>query len=140
MGDLMTLVVKAWLGRVWLPLGYESWDSYVKGEFEYAPLHLPRDERRAVVALLRGQGMSTRAIGSATGSDHATVVRDLAAGANAPPDDPAPVTGLDGKTYRNPEPKELPPLDAEVVEEPQQETPKTTVCCPTCGGTGEVTK
>jgi hypothetical protein len=80
MGDLMGELVKAYLGRVWIALGYESWADYIKGEFGYAPLLLPRDERAAVVALLRGQGMSARAIGAATGVSHQTVRNDELAG------------------------------------------------------------
>jgi hypothetical protein len=86
MGDLMAEVVKAYIGRVWVALGYQSWADYIKGEFNHAPLWLPRDERKAVVELLRGQGMSTRAIGPAVGVDQATVVRDLSGDANASPD------------------------------------------------------
>jgi lambda repressor-like predicted transcriptional regulator len=113
-GDLMILVAKAWQGRVWIALGYDSWPEYIKGEFNHAPLSLPRDERKAVVALLRGQGMSTRAIGSATGVDQKTIVNDLAAGEEN--SSPQPVTGLDGKTYPKPEPDTI---NAEVVEEPE---------------------
>jgi hypothetical protein len=77
MGDLMLLVARAWIGRVWLALGYESWADYIKGEFDRAPLYLPRDERKAVVALLRGQGMSQRPIADAVGVSQKTVDRDL---------------------------------------------------------------
>ena len=49
---------------------------------------------------MREIGMSTRAIGSATGISHTEVGRSLRGGTNVPPDaDPAPVTGTDGKTY-----------------------------------------
>ena len=99
-GDLMILVAKAWQGRVWIALDYESWADYIKGEFSHAPLSLPREERRAVVSLLRGQGMSTRAIGSATGTDEKTVRNDLAgAEFSAPESEDVPITGLDGKSY-----------------------------------------
>jgi hypothetical protein len=77
MGDLMLLVARAWIGRVWLALGYESWADYIQGEFDRAPLYLPRDERKAVVALLRGQGMSQRPIADAVGVSQKTVDRDL---------------------------------------------------------------
>lgn len=142
MGDLMMLVAKAHSGRVWIALGYESWRDYIKGEFEHAPLHLPRDERRAVVALLRGQGMSTRAIEPAVGVGHGTVVRDLATGPNGPVEpEPVPVTGLDGRNYtitdRRPSGgAPTPPDEPEVV----QPAPLITVTCPTCGGTGKVTQ
>jgi hypothetical protein len=104
-GDLMILVAKAWQGRVWIALGYGSWPDYVKGEFNHAPLWLPPGERKAVVALLHGQGMSTRAIGAAAGVSDGTVRNDLAGAQNyAPESGPVPITGVDGKTYNPPAP------------------------------------
>jgi hypothetical protein len=131
MGDLMLLIAKAHFGRVWLVLGHDSWADYLKAEFDYAPLHLPRHERKAVSMFLRGQGMSTRAIGPAVGVDQATVVRDLSGDANASPDSEfVQVTGLDGKTYTvtcpQPEPVQPAPI-------------QDTTTCPTCGGTGRIT-
>jgi ParB-like chromosome segregation protein Spo0J len=58
--------------------------------------HLTPVERAEVVATLRKAKLSTRAIAKAVGVDHSTVVRDLAAGASAPPD---AITGADGKSY-----------------------------------------
>jgi hypothetical protein len=101
MGDLMILVSKAWHGRVWIALGYESWPDYIKGEFDHAPMALPPDERRAVSVLLRGQGMSTRAIAPAVGVHHDTVASDLSPVGNPTPEfEAVPITGLDGKTYQ----------------------------------------
>lgn len=101
MGNLMMLVSKAWHGRVWIALGYESWSGYIKGEFDHAPLALPREERQAVSVLLRGQGMSTRAIAPALGVHHDTLASDLSPVGNPTPESEAgPITGLDGKTYQ----------------------------------------
>jgi hypothetical protein len=144
MGDLMGEIVRAHLGQAWLALGYESWTDYVKGEFDYAPLSLPREERRAVTVLLRKQGMSTRAIAAVEGVDQKTVVNDLNAGEeiSSPDEEPLdveteelpPVQGLDGKTYPpnrpTPEPIQEPNLTTEVVY----------IQCPTCHGTGEITQ
>lgn len=135
MGDLIELVAKAHIGRVWVALGYESWAGYVDQEFGYAPLALPPKERKAVTALLRGQGMSQRAIGTATGVDVATVHRDLSGVANATPEDQnVQVTGLDGKNYTVTCPT---PESPEVMEPPP---PPRTITCPTCGGSGKVTR
>lgn len=58
---------------------------------------IPAEHRRAIVATLRKQGHSLRAIAGAVGSDKRTVQRDLkSTGATAPV--PERVTGLDGKT------------------------------------------
>lgn len=136
MGDLMLDVVKAHQGRAWIALGYEAWPDYIKGEFGHAPLSLPREQRRAVVALLRGQGMSTRAIAPALGVDNKTVHNDLSTVENSTVDDEyVPVTGLDGRvrdysvTCTNPQTstqEEVPPA------------PPITITCPTCGGTGRI--
>lgn len=84
-----------------------------------------------MVALLRGQGMSTRAIGAATGVSYDTVQKDLAGDRNL---SPKPVTGLDGKTYTRSEPKPKDIVDVEVIEEPTEQP------CPHCAGTGKVSK
>lgn len=88
------LIAEAYQGRIWLALGYATWSEYVVGEF--GVLRLGRTERVEAVRDLREAGMSTRAIGAALGVDHTTVMDDMAGGGNPPP---APVTGLDGKTY-----------------------------------------
>jgi hypothetical protein len=110
MSDLMTLVVEAHIGRVWIALGYKSWPKYIKGEFQHAPLHFPAEERKAVVALLRGQGMSTRAIGAATGVSKDTVQRELA--------------GVSNETPAHVE-QELPPLPADYINTPGAVTDST---------------
>ncbi|GAB2906757.1 hypothetical protein GCM10027047_01220 [Rhodococcus aerolatus] len=130
------LIVAAYQGRVWTALGYDSWDDYCENEFGGSRIRLPREERREVVSSLRDQGMSLRAIASATGQSEPTVRRDLAGASSdapatertAPPhvtdlitaDDlaelnqPAPprTTGTDGKSYRRPEPKGVGSTDA----------------------------
>lgn len=161
MGDIMSDIAAAHIGRVWIALGYASWGDYIKGEFNHAPLSLPREERKAVVSLLRGQGMSTRAIAPVIGVDKDTVRRDLSGGVNTPPDsepldveevdedvlaeeliaaEPVKITGLDGKTYT---PKPQSPITdfypkGEGAAQPAP--PQQTVPCPTCGGTGKVTQ
>ncbi|MGH3095125.1 MAG: helix-turn-helix domain-containing protein [Streptosporangiales bacterium] len=93
--ELVELIAEAYDGRVWEPLGYSDWDSYIRAEFySVGRLRLTRDERRDLVVGLRSQGMSTRAIGTALGVSHTEVQRS--GGTNVPP---APVTGLDGKEY-----------------------------------------
>lgn len=153
MGDIMSDIAKAHIGRVWIALGYATWGDYLKGEFDHAPLFLPRDERKAVTSLLRAQGMSTRAIAAAEGVDQKTVVNDLSAGEeNSSPEaepldvefdedelaeeliaaEPVKITGLDGRSYQPNRPQ---PTAVEV-----QPAPAQTVTCPTCHGTGKVTQ
>lgn len=112
-------LVEAWHGRADLALGYESWDAYCGAEFTEARMLRPTPEqRREIVAVMRGEGMSTRAIGSAIGVHHDTVAEDVKKSAVG---NPTPVTGTDGKTYTprpEPEPDED-VFDAEVIGEPE---------------------
>ena len=101
------LIKQAYQSRAWSALGYSSWDDYCTREFGTSRIRLPREERQEVVASMREIGMSTRAIGSATGMSHTEVGRSLRGGTNVPPADPAPVTGTDGKTY-SPRPGSIP--------------------------------
>lgn len=88
-------IVEAYRNRDWITLGYADWDTLCSEEFGGARIALPADDRRAVVADLRGAGMSTRAIGSALGVHKDTVRNDLAAtGENSPVDT---VQSLDGR-------------------------------------------
>lgn len=95
--DVRELIVTAYHGRVWIPLGYKSWDAWVDGEFLTIPIALPREERRKQVASLRDQGLSLRAIAAVTGTDHKTASNDLLSGGENSP--PARTTGSDGKSY-----------------------------------------
>lgn len=110
-------ITKAFQGRAWSALGYESWDDYCDAEFDGARLKLPREERTMVVASLADAGMSTRAIAAATGASRTTVISDIRSSEvvqSVPPDeddeivdaeviDNPPeartVTGVDGKSY-----------------------------------------
>lgn len=67
------------------------------------PMRLARSERQEMIQMLSAKGMSTRAIAPIVGvSDRR--VRQIAeeVGSNFPP---APIEGMDGKTYTRPEPR-----------------------------------
>lgn len=103
------LIVKAFVGRAWTALGYESWDTYCAGEFSEARMvRLDREQRREIVAEMRQAGMSTRAIASGLGVGNKTVARDLASVSGDTDDEestdafasverPTTVTSLDGR-------------------------------------------
>lgn len=118
--EIGELIAEAYQGRVWEPLGYTDWDTYVREEFaSVSRLRLTRDERRDMVVSLRSVGMSTRAIGGALGVSHTEVQRS--AGTNVPP---APVTGLDGKEYAPQVPHRVPAvIDGEVLDETESAAP-----------------
>lgn len=88
-------LVSLWRERAWLSLGYASWDELCDAEFGVR-MALPREERREVVADLRAEGMSTRAIGSALGIGNGTVHRDLATVPSGTVE-PARISSLDGR-------------------------------------------
>ena len=89
-------LVSLWRERAWLSLGYLSWDELCDAEFGVR-MSLPRVERPAIVAGLRAEGMSTRAIGSALGMSEPTVRRDLSTASYDAVEPPARITGLDGR-------------------------------------------
>lgn len=110
--ELQQDITDAYHARDWQTLGYDTWEAYVAGEFGHALPRLGRDERRELVVSLRAEGLSTRAIASATGSSVGTVHGDMAtcselntsddeddADPELEPKPERPVTGLDGKTY-----------------------------------------
>lgn len=95
---IITLIEQAESGKAWQALGYQSWTAYVQSEFAESLTRLQRAERIPVVQKLSSTGMSTRAIASVVGAGKSTVDRDLAGVPDGTPA-PAPVTGIDGKTY-----------------------------------------
>lgn len=126
---LHVLVAEAKDGNAHLALGYASWTAYLAEVLGEEPLRLARDQRQELVGYLAGEGMSARAIAPIVGVDRKTVDRDIAGGANVPPEpdpqeaarqavarafsqaeevpakaEPAKVTGLDGKSYTKPAP------------------------------------
>lgn len=74
-GELLPLIVEAYQRRAWVALGYAGWEEYCDAELR--GIRLPIEDRRLVVAGLREDGMSTRAIGAAVGVTHTQVQRDL---------------------------------------------------------------
>jgi hypothetical protein len=114
MNDLAALVQQSWDAKDWRVLGYDSWQSYTVGEFGHGDTAIKA--RQVIVSMLRGTGLSQRAIAAETGASVATVNNDIADLSTAPPEGdpttidrrPRPtvqepeqslrVTGLDGRT------------------------------------------
>lgn len=126
---LWAQIVKAYQGRAWLALGYDSWDSYCDAEFDGCRLRLPREDRREVVASLAEQGMSTRAIAAATGINRETVRQELAGDNFLPPaprqppvptgDDEPVGTPLESNPHDSGSVVDDDIVDAEIVEFPR---------------------
>jgi len=112
--QLMALLEEAALGQIHVALGYPSWTAYVKDAVQITPVD--DTQRKALVSLMSGKGMSQRAIADVVGVNQATVSRDLKGDASASTGESV---GTDGKTYkREPKKPKEEPLDVEVVEEP----------------------
>ena len=80
LADVHSLIVQAWEGRVWEPLGYETWDAWIDANFRGLQLRPPREQRDEVVQSMREAGMSMRAISQATDLSYSTVQRVARAG------------------------------------------------------------
>ena len=103
LADVHSLIVQAWEGRVWEPLGYETWDAWIDANFRGLQLRPPREQRDEVVQSMREAGMSMRAISQATDLSYSTVQRVAPAGdPNGSPEESSNVVGLDGKSYKKP--------------------------------------
>lgn len=72
------LLLTAWRGRVWTALGHPTWEAWVATELGTVRLHLPIEQRRAVAATWRREGMSQRAIATGLAVSKGTVATDLA--------------------------------------------------------------
>jgi hypothetical protein len=110
-------------------LGFKSWPDYIADVARREMPNIARsvEQRRQVVALLAGEGMSQRAIAEAVGVSQKTVDRDLDQVSHddspcpatdfadsAPVTTPDTVTGRDGKQYpAKPKPKPDAPKPAE---------------------------
>lgn len=103
LADVHSLIVQAWEGRVWEPLGFATWDAWIDANFRGLQLRPPREQREEVVQSMREAGMSVRAISQATDLSYGTVHRSAAAGdPNGSPEHESNVVGLDGKSYTKP--------------------------------------
>jgi len=123
MASLYSLLAEAKAGSIHVALGFESWTAYMADAVTLRPKD--KLERKELVALLSGEGLSTRAIAEIIpNTSRATVGRDAAeaAGSNEPAD--KKVTGLDGveqpkKKKATPKPKADKKTDVEEDEGPK---------------------
>lgn len=111
--DMDELMFDAFSHRVWVGLGYETWEGW-RGSLT---VRKSVSERRALTAKMHKRGMSTRAIGAALGNSEGTVRNDLKASAQDYAVEPLTdsdgnpivesekITGTNGKSYKRPEPK-----------------------------------
>jgi transposase len=113
--ELGALLTQAQAGEIHKALGLKSWTAYIADSLN---IDVPqREDRKAVVSFLSGQGLSQRAIAAMTGVSQKTIDRDLE-GEDDDDDENATVTSLDGaKRPKKGKKSEPEVIDAEVVEE-----------------------
>jgi hypothetical protein len=116
---LLNLLDEAAVGQIHVALGFPSWPAWVRDAVQISPTD--DTERKSLVQLMNGKGMSQRAIADVVGVNQATVSRDLSE-APADADASADTEGLDGKVYPK-QPKKQKPLDVDEVEPVEKQQP-----------------
>lgn len=79
--SLEKLIAEAKARKIHTALGFTSWPDYIADVARREMPNVSRsvEQRRQVVALMTGEGMSQRSIAAAVGVNHATISRDQAA-------------------------------------------------------------
>lgn len=116
--------------EAWRTLGYSSWSSMREAEYGGAAFMVPSKNRPELVARIRAAGLTQKEVAATAGVSVPTVKRDEHPewrGSNDPSDDDI--------------------IDAEIVEDDTQKAtdsvtaePVIAITCPTCHGTGKVTR
>lgn len=112
--ELLTLIEQASTGNIHKALEYKSWTEWYAENVQIEVSD--KDERKMLVNMMSGKGMSQRAIGASLGIGQATVSRDL----DGDSSESGATTGLDGKTYKR-EPEVIDGEVVDVVEESAEE-------------------
>lgn len=143
--------------EAWRTLGYSSWTAMREAEYGEAAFMVPSKQRPELVQRMRRSGLTQQEIADTAGVSRPTVAADL----NADSDIEAPptITNTRGQerpaTYTKADPDAdqfchrcgadasgcncQPPPDATTDPAPA-ESAVITVTCPTCHGTGKVTR
>lgn len=119
------LFVRAYQGRAWKALGYESWERYCSNELGgLRPPIESREQRREIVGEMRQAGMSQRGIADAVGLSRQAVRGDLQKLQNGEAQQPSVIQGSDGQMYPRarpsapgPEPLPADPFEGWAAEE-----------------------
>lgn len=114
---LMKMLQEASEGKIHVALGLSSWTAWFKDAVRVDPVD--REERKSLVAIMSGKGMSQRQIAEVLGISQKTVDRDLDGVAESD-DSPVDTLGSDGKTYKR---GPVADTDAEVIDVEYDEEP-----------------
>lgn len=148
--------------EAWRTLGYSSWTAMREAEYGGAAFMVPSKSRPEIVARIREAGLTQREAAATAGVTERTIRNDLTSTGNFSGSE-AVITNSRGQqrpaTYQRTE-REDDVIDAEVIEDDElrvntetgeilpnnKETgsaatePVETTTCPTCHGTGKVTR
>lgn len=151
--------------EAWRTLGYSSWGAMREAEYGGAAFMVPNKNRPELEARMRAKGLTQREIAATAGVSERQVRRDLASTGHMSGSEQEPVTNSRGQqrpaTYTRAEreddvvdaeivpddtPIHVDPQTGEVLDDPKEKTDPaatesvTTTTCPTCHGTGKVTR
>lgn len=149
----------------WRTLGYSSWGAMREAEYGEIAFMVPRQSRADLLERMRRAGLTQKEIAATAGVTERTVRSDLSTGNLSGSEDQQPITNSRGQqrpaTYTRAErgddviDAEIVPDDTpihvdtqtgEVLDAPHEKTDPaatesvTTTTCPTCHGTGKVTR
>lgn len=127
--------------EAWVTLGYSSWTAMREAEYGGAAFMVPSKQRPELVQRMRDAGLSKRETARTAGVDEGTVRNDLrrTGAENSAPSDPDDDV-IDAEIVEDEEPVHTTP-DATTGPTPASADPEPiTTICPTCNGTGKVTR
>lgn len=128
--------------EAWRTLGYSSWGAMREAEYGGAAFMVPSKSRPEIVARIHEAGLSKRETARTAGVDEGTVrndLRSLAGAENSAPDDDV----IDAQVIEDEDDFVTDQADIESAQkatDPAPAEPVNAATCPTCGGTGKVTR
>ena len=139
--------------EAWRTLGYSSWNAMREAEYGEAAFMVPRKDRPELVGRMRKAGLTQQEIADTAGVSQAQVNADIR-GLNISSDnqadaEPQTVTNARGQerpaTYARHDSERVNTATGELTPDATTdpapaESVAITVTCPTCHGTGEVTR
>ena len=130
--------------EAWRTLGYSSWGAMREAEYGGAAFMVPSKSRPEIVARMRAKGLTQKEAAATAGVSVPTIKRDEHPewkGSNDPSNDDV----VDAEIVEDDEPIHVNTATGEVIDPDETTDPVAaesvaTVTCPTCHGTGKVTR
>lgn len=109
--------------KVWIIIGYASWDEMREAEYRGAAVIVPRADRPELVARLAQEGLSQKQIGDTLGVSQRQVSTDIRSSANTGADLPPTRTDALGRERPTSYQRQPSPADTDDVPFPQLSSP-----------------